>query len=126
MKKGKRRYVFSGSLLGVSLEGICLDPAGYLDVVKMYPLDFEEFLWANGVSVNVIAHLRDCLENEFPVEESVHQNMLTLFNEYVMIGGVPEALSLFVKDGSFAGATLSQEQIFGYYHRDIVTYAPVE
>lgn len=125
VQKDKRRYVLSGSLLGVTLEGVVLDPAGYMDVIKMYPMDFEEFLWAKGFSKQIINKLRDNFKEKTPIDEGVHKKLLYLFGEYVMIGGMPEALEHYLKDNNFYNATLSQEQIIGYYHKDIVTYSPI-
>lgn len=125
VQKDKRRYILSGSLLGVTLEGVLLDPAGYMDVIKMYPMDFEEFLWAKGFSKQIIKKLRDSFKTRTVIDDTIHQKLLYLFREYVMIGGMPEALEHYLKDNNFYNATLSQEQIIGYYHKDIVTYSRI-
>ena len=124
--KDKRRYIISGSLLGVNMEGVLLSPAGYMDVIKMYPMDFEEFLWAKGISKILIAELRKNFEECVSVDKTIHEEMLSLFREYVLIGGMPEAVKKYIKNSDFGEVTLAQEQILGYYHRDIVTYTSID
>ena len=68
-------------------------PVGFEDIVQMYPLDFEEFLWANGISEDVILFLKDCLSNEKPVPVGIHLTMNNLLNRYVAVGGLPAAVN---------------------------------
>ena len=73
VEDGRFRYILSGSLLGVELENIQSIPAGYVERVSMYPMDFEEFMIANGVASSVIASLRKSFEERTPVDEFIHE-----------------------------------------------------
>ena len=75
--EGSFKYVMSGSLLGVELKGIASAPVGYLTVLKMYPMDFEEFMMANNVSVTTLDMLNEKFKNTSPVDEFVHQKLLS-------------------------------------------------
>lgn len=77
--EGSFKYVMSGSLLGVELKGIASAPVGYLTVLKMYPMDFEEFMMANNVSVTTLDMLNEKFKNASPVDEFVHQKLLSMF-----------------------------------------------
>lgn len=77
--EGSFKYVMSGSLLGVELKGIALVPVGYLTVLRMYPMDFEEFMVANSVSKTTLDMLKEKFETRRPVDEFIHQKLLSLF-----------------------------------------------
>ena len=85
--EGSYRYILSGSLLGVDLQGIRSMPVGYMDVFEMFPLGFEEFMLANGVAQRVIDSLRDAYENRTPVDSFIHERMMELFRLYLIVGG---------------------------------------
>lgn len=121
---GRYKYILSGSLLGVTLRDIILRPAGYMDVHKMYPLDFEEFLWAKKVGDKAIDHIKGCYEAKTPVEESIHRLFLDLFNQYVLIGGMPEAVSEYLSSNNLHRVQSAHEQIISVYGADISAYAP--
>lgn len=118
----KYRFILSGSLLGVTLKDIVLYPLGYLDEYKMYPLDFEEFLWAKGVGDMAIEHLRDCFINRVPVEEDINDLFLRYFREYVLIGGMPESVNEYINSNNLFLVSQSQNQIIKKYTYDITTY----
>ena len=82
--EGSFKYVMSGSLLGVELKGIASAPVGYLTVLKMYPMDFEEFMMANNVSVTTLDMLNEKFKNASPVDEFVHQKLLSMFFVYLL------------------------------------------
>ena len=89
VEEGSFRYVLSGSLLGVDLKDIRSVPVGYMDVLEMYPLDFEEFAAANGVSSNVIDSLKKSFMNTLPVDSLIHEKMMEMFRLYLIVGGMP-------------------------------------
>lgn len=120
----KHRYLFSGSMLGVTLNSIHLNPTGYLDTYTMYPLDFEEYLWANGIGNDLISHLKEKFENKATIEDAIHNKMLSLFKEYVLVGGMPEAVKAFINDKLFKNVSITQTGISNYYRADILKYAP--
>ena len=92
VEEGSYRYVFSGSLLGVELRNVRSVPVGYMDEVMMYPLDFEEFLIANGVQPDVMAHLKECYEERRSPDPVVHERMMRYFRLYLVVGGMPAAV----------------------------------
>ena len=81
---GSYKYVMSGSLLGVELKGIASAPVGYLTVLRMYPMDFEEFMVANNVSATTLNMLEDKFKTASPVDEFIHKKLLSMFFVYLM------------------------------------------
>lgn len=125
LKKDNRfRYIASGSLLGISLKHEFI-PIGSIEEVKMYPMDFEEFLFANGTSGDVINYLKDCYENKKQVKESIHNLMLNRFKEYLICGGLPDAVKEFVINQNVAKMRNVQNSIYGYYKDDASKYDEV-
>ena len=90
-KKQRRR------LVELKEPGINSVPVGSEDIIEMYPLDFEEFLWANGLSEDVVETLRKCYREEKPVPAGIHVAMKQFLNLYVTIGGLPEPINAFLK-----------------------------
>ena len=92
---GRFDVIATGSLLGVKGYGNSKAsiPVGYEEIINMYPLDFEEFLWANGIQEIVIDKLRECLELHEPVPEAIHGRMREMILHYIIVGGMPEAVS---------------------------------
>lgn len=116
-------YILSGSMLGVELKGIASAPVGFLSTVKMYPLDFEEYCWANGLDENVIDAARCAFEKKQPLDEFVHKRFLSLFHQYLISGGMPDAVSSFAESDDIARARTAQEAIVTQYRWDISKYA---
>lgn len=119
---GEYRFILSGSLLGVTIKDITLNPTGYLDEYKMYPMDFEEYLWARGVGQIAIDHVKKCFIEKTPVDSSVHSMLLKYFREYVLIGGLPEAVEIFLSTKNFYNVQEAHKQIINFYKNDISTY----
>lgn len=126
VEDGRYRIVFSGSLLGVCLNGIRLNPIGYLDSIRMYPLDFEEYLWAKGIGNEVIDYLKKCYLNQTFVEDTIHEKIMNVFREYVLVGGMPEAVSSFIKNLDFKAVDRIQKNIIQGYGEDVSKYAKQE
>lgn len=120
--EGSFRYVFSGSLLGIELRELRSAPVGYLDEIKMYPLDFEEFLMASGVQNNVIEHLRQCFEEMNPVQDLVHEKIMQHFKRYLVVGGMPAAVSEYVDTGNISTVSEIQRNIIQLYKMDFTKY----
>lgn len=120
---GRYDFILSGSLLGVELEDIRSVPTGYLTEIRMFPLDFEEFCWSQGVSEDVFAMLRDHFERRIPVDEFVHDRLKRLFSQYLVIGGMPAAVASFIDNKSIGDVRTIQENITHEYRRDISQYA---
>lgn len=124
--EGSYRYILSGSLLGVTLNNVVLNPTGYLDIKQMYPLDFEEYLLAKRVGENVIDYLRKCFLEKESVDEEIHKIILNHFKEYVLIGGMPQAVSDFINTKNVFTVEQTQTQIIDQYTIDITKYIDEE
>ena len=120
-KENRYRYIASGSLLGVTLKHIFI-PMGSIDEVKMYPLDFEEFLWVNNVSQEVIQYLKECFDKRIQVNEGVHKQILSLFKDYLISGGLPDAIKEYVINKNVFKTREIQSQTYTYYKDDCARY----
>lgn len=116
-------YILSGSLLGVELENVRSQPVGYLDVLELHPLDFEEFTWAAGVSSTVWDAVRQSYRSREPLPDGVHKRLLNLFHQYLFIGGMPRAVDEFVRTRDVARAKSVQDNILALYRMDVSKYA---
>lgn len=123
---GRFDVIGTGSLLGVKGYGNKEPksiPVGYETVMDMYPLDFEEFLWANDISEEVIALLKKCLETESPVPEALHNKMRSLLLQYSVVGGMPDVVQTFVDTKQMDSVLAMQRDIVRSYEDDMVKYA---
>jgi predicted AAA+ superfamily ATPase len=124
--EGSYRYILSGSLLGVILKDLRSEPVGYMGVKQMFPLDFEEFITAVGVQPQVIEALRKAWEGRAPVDDVLHAKMLELFRLYLVVGGMPAAVTQYLKSNNLQEVMLIQRDIIHLYKRDIAQYDPGE
>ncbi|GHV44219.1 ATPase AAA [Spirochaetia bacterium] len=115
--------IASGSLLGLNYKDVSSYPVGYVEHINMYSLDFEEFLWANGVSENSIADIRGYFEGKERVPQAMHERMLELFKEYIVVGGMPRVVAEFVSAHHFGKVLTLQRDILSDYTDDIAKYA---
>ena len=122
--EGSYRYILSGSLLGVTIGDVISWPMGYMTSYTMYPLDFEEFLWANGVSNDVIDHLKECFNEKKRVDDFIHNKIINLFLKYVVIGGMPQPVQTFIDRNDMNMVTLTHQNIEMYNRKDITKHAP--
>lgn len=120
--EGSYRYVLSGSLLGVELKDLRSAPVGYLREVRMFPLDFEEFVRAVGVSSTVLDHVKDRLTSLLPVDPVVHEKMKGLFNLYLVVGGMPAAVDVYLRTNNIARVVDVQKGILAEYRKDATKY----
>ena len=122
---GRYDVIGTGSLLGVKGYGKEQKsiPVGSETVIDMYPLDFEEFLWANGITDPVIGMLKQCLEKETPVPEALHNRMKQLLLQYVVVGGMPDAVQTFIDTKQMDEVLRIQRDIVRSYEDDMVKYA---
>lgn len=121
----EHRYDFieSGSLLGINYKPVTSYPVGYEQELKMYPLDFEEFLWANGVSTDVIETLRQCYNKEVPVPSFIHEQISQFYRQHLVVGGMPEVVKTFIENPDFGNVLNVQRSILTTYRADITNYA---
>lgn len=122
---GRFDVIGTGSLLGVKGYGKEPKsvPVGYETVVDMYPLDFEEFLWANGIREAIVDELRKHLNSETPVPAAIHNLMRQRLLEYVVVGGMPDAVQTFVNTKQMNDVLQIQRNIVRSYEDDMVKYA---
>lgn len=131
---GRFDIIATGSLLGVKgygksrkkkdeSEGQDSVPVGYETVIDMYPLDFEEFLWANGISDAVIDAVRSCFESEKAVPDGIHKVMMDLLYRYIIVGGLPEVVSCFLETRNIEQIYKLQRSLITEYEEDMVKYA---
>lgn len=118
----KFTYIASGSLLGVTLKKTTSIPIGSIEIKRMYPLDFEEFLLANGFNNFAI----DVIHKKFIARESLdlatHTRMLDLFKKYMLIGGLPDAVNSFLADTNIYNVRKIQDDIMAFYADDAAKY----
>jgi predicted AAA+ superfamily ATPase len=126
VEKGKYRFIFSGSMLGVELNNVASWPTGYMREFRMFPMDFEEFLWSVGLNQSVMEHLEKCFVEKAPVDTFVHERLMDAFYKYLLIGGMPEAVQAFVMTNDLKKVNAVQEKINTYYKKDVTQYAPTE
>jgi predicted AAA+ superfamily ATPase len=125
---GRYDVIATGSLLGVKGYGDkngqkASVPVGYESIINMFPLDFEEFLWANGISDAIISKINECRKTVTPVPEAIHQQMKKLLLQYVITGGMPEAVNAFVNTHDLNQVLNIQRTIINEYEDDMVKYA---
>lgn len=120
---GRFDVVASGSMLGIHYKEVPSYPVGYVDYLEMYSMDFEEFLWANGVKESSIQDVREYFEKRKALPEAMHQKMMELFREYIVIGGMPRVVREFVDTHHFAKVLAIQKGILNDYMDDIAKYA---
>lgn len=123
VEDGRFDYIESGSLLGVKFKDIVSIPVGFEETYRMYPMDFEEFLWANGVQESTIDHLKKCYNTLTPVSQSIHYTLNKLFYSYIVIGGMPEAVQIYVDSHDIARVIHFQNELLEQYRADISQYA---
>lgn len=122
--EGSYRYILSGSLLGVELKDLRSEPVGYMGVKNMYPLDFEEFITCIGISDKVIDSLRKAWHERAAVDSFVHEKMMELFRLYLVVGGMPAAVSKYIESNNLQEVMTVQQDIISLYKRDIAKYDP--
>lgn len=120
--EGSFRYAMSGSLLGVELKGISSAPVGYLSIIRMYPMDFEEFMVANGISKTTLDMLKDKFETCQPVDDFIHQKLLSLFFVYLIVGGMPDAVKKYIETKDIREVDKNQRDIVELYKEDFSQY----
>ncbi len=120
--EGSFRYIFSGSLLGVELKNIKSAPVGYLRTITMYPLDFEEFLQLYNFNDELKSSLKKSFIDKIPVNESVHEKMMQIFNMYLNVGGMPSAVDKFKETKSLELVLKEHNDIISQYKKDFTKY----
>lgn len=125
---GRYDVICTGSLLGIRgyKENVVSVPVGYETEIIMYPLDFEEFLWANDIDDTVVDYLKNSLASAQPVADAVHKRMRDLLLKYVVVGGMPAAVNAFIQTRQMDTVLQIQRDIVNGYRDDMIKYAAKE
>lgn len=119
---GKFTFIASGSLLGVTLSQTTSIPMGSIRKVRMFPLDFEEFLHANGMSRMAVSAMRKKFEKREALDEATHNKMMDFFRKYLLVGGLPDAVNSYLSDHNIQLVREIQREIHDYYAADASKY----
>lgn len=122
VQEARYTYIASGSLLGVTLEMTQSIPIGSIQLMQMYPLDFEEFLVANGVGREAIEEMRKRFEKKEQLAEALHDKVMDLFRKYLLVGGMPDCVNIFIKENNIMLIRKAQQDIHALYLRDAAKY----
>mgnify|MGYP002856329025 FL=1 len=121
-QEGRYRYIASGSQLGIALTKSTSVPLGSVEIQRMYPLDFEEFMWAMGVGKEVIQAMQKSFEERQSLNESTHDYILKLFRYYLLVGGLPDAVNQFLEDRNMVKVRQIQADVHDLYSVDASQY----
>lgn len=121
-QESRYRFIASGSQLGVALSETPSVPLGSVTIEQMYPLDFEEFLWATGISKEWMENIRDCFLGRKALDESTHNILLKRFQYYLLVGGLPEAINNYLSDRNMLRVRQTHRDIHNLYRIDASQY----
>lgn len=116
------KFILSGSLLGVEITNLRSAPVGYLEILTMYPLDFEEFCINYGVPQEVLNVLELNFTNLTEINETIHEKMIQIFKNYLLVGGMPQIVSAYLKNKEFYEIEKIQKNIIELYKLDFTKY----
>ena len=122
VEDGSFKYILSGSLLGIELNDLKSAPVGYMSIYEMYPLTFKEFIKALGVSNEIIDILKQSYKNRTEVDAFIHNKLIDLFNLYLIVGGMPEAVSTYIETNNLEKVSKVHEKIIRLYKQDFSKY----
>lgn len=121
-QEARYRYIASGSQLGIALAKSTSVPLGSVEIQRMYPLDFEEFLWAMGVGKEALGNVQNSFSERLSLNESTHNYILKLFRYYLMVGGLPDAVNAFVLNRNIVDVRKIQADVHELYGIDASQY----
>lgn len=119
---GRYDYIETGSLVSIkkNVKNIQIPSEEY--AIEMFPMDFEEFLWAMGHDM-MMPFIKDCFDNRQPLGQALHRKAADLFRQYMVVGGMPQAVLRYIETKDFAAVELAKRQILQLYRNDIQKYA---
>ena len=124
IEDGRYDVIATGSMLGIKRynhKGRDI-PVGFEHTIRMYPMDFEEFLWAKGVQLKLLDYLKDCFSEKIQVDEPIHSAMMSHFREYVCVGGMPSVVSTFIDNNDMNAVRAEQRDLLEQYKDDFGKY----
>jgi len=122
MDDGRFTYIASGSQLGIALKNTQSLPVGSMEILDMFPLDFEEFIIANGVGELAINDMQQHFTDRTPLDDNLHRKMLDLFRKYLLIGGLPDAVNTFLAEHNLVSVRKVQTNVRTLYKHDAAKY----
>ena len=120
---GRYDVICSGSLMGINYNEIESNAVGYKEDYEMFSLDFEEFLWANGYTAEMIGNITDSLYCVKPLSQVQFNVLSDIFSDYMITGGMPAVVQNYLEQGNFSGILSLQKQLLADYEEDITKYA---
>ena len=120
--EGSFRYILSGSLLGIELTNLESAPVGYMNILDMYPLDFEEFLQISNINADTLSYLEQSFNDKTAVMDAVHEKMMEMFRRYLVVGGMPAAVSAFAETSDLNKVVEIHNNILSLYKMDFTQY----
>ena len=116
-------FIESGSLLGINYGEVSSYPVGFESQLEMYPLDFEEWLWANGVSEQTINDMRIAYDTKSNVDPVMHDQFMKHYRNFLVVGGMPKVVSTYLDNADFNEVVRQQRVLVDSYRLDIAKYA---
>lgn len=123
VEDGRFDWIASGSLLGINYKQVSSYPVGFERKIQMYPLDFEEFLWAKNVPAEIIETVREHFKSVIPLGDFMHDSLMKHYHEYLIVGGMPAVVENFLQNDDFSKTLETQNLILDSYRDDIALYA---
>ncbi|MCD8201440.1 MAG: AAA family ATPase [Clostridia bacterium] len=122
VEDGRFRYILSGSLLGIEMSDVKSVPVGYMQIMQMYPLNFAEFCSALGMGQDAFDYLEECFNSLETVNEAIHSRIMSNYRNYLLVGGMPEAVNRFLETESLPEIKDVHEFLYNTYKKDISKY----
>lgn len=122
MDDGRFNYIASGSQLGIALNTTSSLPVGSMEILRMFPLDFEEFLIANGVGELALGEMKRCFLERRSLDEAMHNKIMDFFKKYLLVGGLPDAVNIFIEQHNLVPIRSVHTNIRNLYKRDAAKY----
>lgn len=122
MAEGRFTYIGSGSQLGIALKNTQSIPIGSIDLVHMYPMDFEEFLYANSVGKALVTRMRETFTENSALSDTLHATMLDFFKKYLLVGGLPKAVEAYIERRNIVEIRNIQQEAHSLYSIDASKY----
>lgn len=123
VEDGRFDYIETGSLLGAKYKEVASYPVGYEEIYQMYPMNFEEFIYANGIQSEIIDYLHECFINKTSITPSIHETLNKLFYYYIVIGGMPDVVNTYIQTNDIGKVISLQRTILDLYRQDISKYS---
>ncbi|MBP5674347.1 MAG: ATP-binding protein [Victivallales bacterium] len=122
VKDGRFDYIETGSLVSINRNVKDIVIPSEEERIDMFPMDFEEFLWAIGKD-DLMDYIRECFENKKPLGGGLHRKTMELFRQYMIVGGMPQAVEIYTKNTDFDKVDKVKRSILNIYRADISKYA---